>query len=187
MPLPRIEGYAIVSADGMLANAQGIMPPEMYFDADQAFFHEALEHADALVHGRNSHERYPPTAHKPRITATRSVRDLVREKDNAGLWNPAGARVETACEALNIMPGTLAVIGGTDIFGLFLPYYDTFYLSHAPSVRLPGGRPVFPQVPELSPQDVLKRHGFVLRGERSLDAAAKITLAQWEPENRAGR
>jgi hypothetical protein len=39
MPHPRrIEGYAIVSADGMLANAAGIMPEELKFDADQRFF-----------------------------------------------------------------------------------------------------------------------------------------------------
>ena len=32
---PRIEGYAIVSEDGMLANASGVMPDQLKFDADQ--------------------------------------------------------------------------------------------------------------------------------------------------------
>ena len=31
--LMRIEGYVIVSADGMLADASGIMPPELKFEA----------------------------------------------------------------------------------------------------------------------------------------------------------
>ena len=31
----RIEGYAIVSEDGMLANASGIMPDQLKFEADQ--------------------------------------------------------------------------------------------------------------------------------------------------------
>jgi hypothetical protein len=39
---PRIEGYAIVSEDGMLANAAGIMPDSLKFEADQAFFEKGL-------------------------------------------------------------------------------------------------------------------------------------------------
>ncbi len=58
----RIEGYAIVSADGMLANTAGIMPPELKIDADQRFFHGSLERADAVVHGRHSHEGGPKAA-----------------------------------------------------------------------------------------------------------------------------
>ncbi len=189
MPLPRIEGYAIVSSDGMLANAQGVMPPELVFEADQNFFHGALEQADALVHGRHSHERYPPTGHKPRLIATRSITALEHDNENANawLWNPSGASIEDACAALKIAGGTLGVIGGTDIFGLFLPLYDTFHLSHAPSVTLPGGRPVFPQVPALSADEVLKRSGLAVKKTRVLDPSANITLSTWEPENRTAR
>ena len=39
----RIEAYAIVSTDGMLANAAGIMPEELKFDADQRFFAQGLD------------------------------------------------------------------------------------------------------------------------------------------------
>ncbi len=48
----RIEGYVILSADGMLADASGIMPPQLKFDADQKFFEAALDRADLIVHGR---------------------------------------------------------------------------------------------------------------------------------------
>ena len=57
--LMRIEGYVIVSADGMLADASGIMPPELKFEADQRFFESALDAADLIVHGRNSFEDQP--------------------------------------------------------------------------------------------------------------------------------
>ena len=41
MPHPhRIEGYAIVSEDGMLANAAGIMPDSLQFEADKHFFEQ---------------------------------------------------------------------------------------------------------------------------------------------------
>jgi len=53
MPRPRrIEGYAIVSENGMLASAAGIMPDSLKFDADQDFFEHGLDGVDVVVHGR---------------------------------------------------------------------------------------------------------------------------------------
>ena len=40
LPVPRprhVEGYAIVSEDGMLANAVGIIPDSLKFEADRHF------------------------------------------------------------------------------------------------------------------------------------------------------
>jgi len=182
MALPRVEGFAIVSADGMLANAQGLMPPEMFFEADQDFFHEGVKRASVIVNGRHSHERYPPTADKPRLTATRAIAALARDPENARalLWNPKGASIERALNELGVGDGMLAVIGGTEIFGLFLPLYDAFHLSRAPRVSLPGGRPVFPQVPAQTPEQVLQTHGLRPGTKRVLDQAKGLTLVTWE-------
>jgi hypothetical protein len=38
----RIEGYAIVSDNGMIATAKGAMPRALKFDADQDFFASSL-------------------------------------------------------------------------------------------------------------------------------------------------
>jgi hypothetical protein len=58
MPLSRhIEGYAIVSQDGMLANEAGIMPDSLTFEADRQFFERAPNGIDVVVHGRHSHEQ----------------------------------------------------------------------------------------------------------------------------------
>ena len=59
-------GFAIVSADGMLANAHGIMPQELMFEADQVYFEAALDRYDVMVHGRNSQE---PHRNAPRAVA----------------------------------------------------------------------------------------------------------------------
>ena len=56
--------------------------------------------------------------------------------------------------------GTVAIIGGPGVFGMFMDRYDTFWLSLAPEVRLPGGEACFPGVPERSPQQVLAAHGL---------------------------
>ena len=66
MPGPsRIEAYAIVSADGMLADANRRIPDSLKVEADQKFFHSALDRAAAVVHGRHSHEGGPDAAPPP--------------------------------------------------------------------------------------------------------------------------
>ena len=69
---------------------------------------------------------------------------------------------------LGVSEGTVGVIGGTEVFGLFLDRYDSFYLSRAPGVHLSGGRPVFPEVPTKTPEEVLTRHGLKPSRRRSL-------------------
>ncbi|MEN3286402.1 MAG: hypothetical protein V7634_702, partial [Bradyrhizobium sp.] len=45
----RIEGYVIVSAEGMLADADGVMPDSLKFDGDAKFFSAALDRVDLIV------------------------------------------------------------------------------------------------------------------------------------------
>ncbi len=61
----RIEGYAIASADGMIADETGVMPLELQLDADKVYFEEGLEHAAAIVHGRCSQEIQPKIVAAP--------------------------------------------------------------------------------------------------------------------------
>jgi hypothetical protein len=58
----RIDGYAIVSEDGMLANEAGIMPDSLKFEADRQFFERELDGVEVVVHGRHSHEQQPAFA-----------------------------------------------------------------------------------------------------------------------------
>ena len=81
----------------------------------------------------------------------------------------------------------IAVIGGTEVFGLFLARYDVFYLSHAPHVRLPGGRPVFPGVPARTPAAMLSSSGLVAGSVQVLDAANEVTVTTWQRVQRATR
>lgn len=189
MTRPRIEGYAIVSEDGMLADSSGTMPPALIINADQTFFERGLDAADAVVHGRLSQENLRRSAERRRLIVTRSVPALVADARNpqALLWNPAGASFEQACHKLGIDTGVIAIIGGTDIFGLFLPRYDAFHLSRVQGVRLPGGRPVFPHVPERSPEEILAGYGLAPGPLRVLDPAAGASLVTWERKHRSAR
>src|ERR1700674_60231 len=105
MPPPyTIEGYAIVSADGMIADADGVMPDALKVEADQQFFTAALDRADILVHGRNSQESHPSSAKRRRLILTRKVARTAPHPENpkALLWNPAGSAFDDACRALAV-------------------------------------------------------------------------------------
>jgi dihydrofolate reductase len=186
MPGPRdIESYAIVSVDGMLANAQRIIPDELKVEADQKFFHDGLARAAAIVHGRHSHEGPPLSVanRRRRLIVTTQVAALAPDPrhPNSLLWNPKGATLAEAWAALGAPDGTLAVIGGPEVYGLFLDIgYDTFHLTRVPHVRLPGGRPVFPEIgPDRTPEDVLASHGLKPGPQRVLDVARGVTLVTW--------
>ncbi|THD64924.1 MAG: dihydrofolate reductase [Bradyrhizobium sp.] len=177
----RIEGYVIVSADGMLANADRVMPDELKFEGDKQFFSAALDRADLIVHGRNSHEDQPNSPKRRRLILTSKIPALAPEPSNpnATLWNPAGASFEAACARAGVSSGMVAIIGGPDVFAMFMDRYDTFWLSQAPLVRIPDGTPCFPGVPRHSPQDVLAAHGLKAGDTQILDAAAGVIVTPW--------
>jgi hypothetical protein len=177
----RIEGYVIVSADGMLANADRVMPEGLKFEGDKQFFTNALDHADLIVHGRNSFEDQPNSPNRMRVVLTRNVRAIAPDPTNprATLWNPAGAAFEAACEHAGIHSGTVAIIGGPYVFGMFMDRYDTFWLSLAPRVRLPDGEPCFPGVPVRSPQQILAAHGLKAGAPQMLDPADDVSVTPW--------
>ena len=75
--------------------------------------------------------------------------------------------------ALGTPDGIVGIIGGPDVFGMFLDRYDVFHLSRAPDVRLPGGRPVFPEVPTRTPEEVLASHGLASGQRQVLDPAER--------------
>ena len=181
MPVLRINGYVIVSADGMLANAARVMPDELRFEGDKQFFAAALDRADLIVHGRRSYEDQPNSPRRKRIIVTRSIAAVAPHPSNpkATLWNPAGAAFEAACDHAGVHSGTAAVIGGPDVFGMFMDRYDTFWLSQAPRVRLPGGEPCFPGVPERSPQAILAGHGLKAGEAQILDPASGVSVTPW--------
>jgi dihydrofolate reductase len=184
MPGPdRIEAYAIVSTDGMLADANRHIPAALVVEADQKFFHDGLDRAAAVVHGRHSHEGGPNADRRYRliVTSTVGAPQAATTHPHALLWNPQTASLAQAWAQLGAPAGALAVIGGPDVYGLFLDLgYDAFHLSRVADVHIPRGRPVFPEIgPGRTPEDVLESRGLKAGPERVLDAARGATLVTW--------
>ncbi len=176
-----IEGFVIVSADGMLGNPDRTMPDELKFDGDYRFFSTSLDRMDLIVHGRNSFEDQPNSPERKRLILTGKVSALAPDPANpkATLWNPAGASFEDACAHAGVRSGTVAIIGGPVVFDMFMDRYDVFWLSVAPHVRLPGREGCFGGVPPRSPQDILAGHGLHPGEPRVLDAAHDVTVTPW--------
>ena len=181
MPDLRIEGYVIVSADGMLANADRVMPLELKFEGDARFFTAALDRAALIVHGRHSGEDQPSSPRRRRLVLTRAIDALAPDPSNpkALLWNPGGAPFEAACERAGVRSGMVAIIGGPHVFGMFMDRYDTFWLSQAPRLRIPNGEPCFPGVPQHSPQEILASHGLRAGEAQVLDPAHDVSVTPW--------
>jgi hypothetical protein len=183
---PRVltEGYAIVSRDGMIADGNREMPPGLKIEADARFFTEALDAAAIVVHGRNSHEKQATSDRRRRLIVTDSIVRLKPHprRPNAWLWNPEGIAFPDACKVAGVTEGRAAVTGGARVFGLFLETgFDAFHLSRANRVTLPGGRPVFPEVPAKTPEEVLREHGLLPGPIQVLDVEADATLVTWRP------
>jgi dihydrofolate reductase len=182
LPFPfQIEGYAIVTADGMIADSAGHMPDSLKYEADQHYFQSALDRCAAVIQGRNSYEGLPRAALRKRIVLTRKIASHAQDpiNQNARLWNPEGVSLEDALKALGVTDGSLGIVGGTEVFDLFLKMgYDRFHLSRTPPrVRLPGGRPVFSEVLlGQTPEAVLTAAGLTPGPVLVLDPEANVTV-----------
>jgi hypothetical protein len=172
-----VEGHAIVSADGMISDAVGGMPPAMRNEADWRLFQAALDRAALVVIGRVGHERHPNRGRR-RLVTTRQVADLAPDPGDslATLWNPAGVSIDRALTLLGIADGVLAITGGAAAFDLFLPLYDRFALAEVPDLFIPDGRPCFSGG---LPAIALKSAGLGARERAIIDPAAGVTLTMW--------
>jgi dihydrofolate reductase len=178
----RIEGFAIVSRDGMLAGADGLMPNSLKFDGDQEFLDKSLDAAALLVHGRMSHEGQPNSCNRRRLLLTRRAGPFSREplEPNVWLWNPEATPFADVCAALGLESGVVAVLGGTAVYDLFLPLYARFHICRAGKVALPGGVPVFSAVREgRAPDEILREAGLVEVDEFTRDASHDLRHHTW--------
>jgi dihydrofolate reductase len=178
-----IEGYAVVSTDGMIADRNGHMPHGLKHEPDARFFREGLDSAALIVHGRHSHEQQGPISDRRKrliVSDRRAGFSADGSLPNAWVWNPASMPFEDACRKIGVREGEIAVSGGTGVFGLFLKIgFDVFHLSRVAKLALPGGRPVFPDVPTKTPEQVLTERGLKAGPVQVLDAAEGVTLVSW--------
>ena len=176
-----VHGHAIVSADDRIAGPDGRVPPSLRNDADWTRFQAALDRAAVTVLGRYGHEANPNRAGRNRLVLSSSAR-AVERRDDAWWWNPAGASPEAALAAAAPAGGIVAVVGGRQVFDLFLELgYDEFHLARIAGVHVPDGVAIFSEVVTGHNADaVLVGHGMRAGSAEVLDTAAGVTLKVWQ-------
>lgn len=169
------EGHAIVSADGMIADAAGNVPAGLRNAADWHQYQAALDAAVLTVTGRRGHEANPNRGRR-RLVLTRSVARLAADPHDprATFWNPAGLGFTGALEELGIDAGTVAITGA---FAHFRPHLTAFLLSEAHGLVLRGGTPCFA---DGHPRAVLAADGLSPASVTLIDPAAMVTSTRWQ-------
>lgn len=169
-----IEGHAIVSVDGMIADGAGTYPAALRNDADWRLYQAALDRAAVVVTGRKGHERFPNPGRR-RLVLTRSVARLADDPRDrrATLWNPAGLGLRDALAEMGIREGIVAITG---VFDAFIGAYDRFALSESHRLLIPGGTPCFSAG---HPRVVLADAGLRPETVELIDAEAMVTTTLW--------
>jgi dihydrofolate reductase len=177
----QIHLYAILSADDCIADAQGNMPKSLMNDADWRYFQSELDSCALVVLGRQSHVCAPNTAKRRRVVMSRQVEGLT-EQDGAYWWNPAQVPLEAMLAELAPGGGKIGVPGGQAAFDYFLANgFDSFHLTRARDVVLPGGRRVFSG--HARAQEQLAAAGLEPGPAVVLDPAVNMTLTVWSRPN----
>jgi hypothetical protein len=182
-----IHGYAIVSDDDRIADADGRMPEVLRNDADWAYFQAGLDRSAVTVLGRHGHESNPNPRGRLRMVVSSSSSGLERRSDG-WWWNPQALPWQEAIAHVLPQGGEVAVPGGRRVFDLFLGIgYDAFHLARAEGARIPGGVALFSPCDQgLTAEAVLARSGMAPGQRQVLDPAAPVSLTVWTPKGETG-
>jgi len=182
-PAHRFQGYAVVSADGLIADADGRMPDQLKFDADWDYFQAALDRADVTLIGRATHEAAPNVKKRRRLVFSSRVQRMWQE-DETTFWvdptktDPNGAITEMVGPSADV-----AVVGGQGVFDWVLskPGFFSFHISVAHHVRIGSGRHVFRDAAGLEAAiSLLQGRGLPLSRQVWFDQEAGLELLVYE-------
>jgi len=173
------EGYAVISADGLIADADGRMPDCLKFDADWDYFQAALDHADITLLGRLTHEAAPNIKKRRRLVFSSRVDGLVKTDETTYWIDPAQTDLHAAITEISGPSSKVAVVGGRGVFDWVLskPGFSAFHLSIARKVQLGRGLQMFKAAPDLEAAlALLETNGLRVSHRVWLDQDAGLEL-----------
>ena len=77
---------------------------------------------------------------------------MIADQPQALLWNPDGLPFEDAARMLGVRRGTVAILGSTKIFGLFLPRMTYFIFRTSQVCDCRSGEPYSLRCPSIVPK-----------------------------------
>ena len=167
-----IVGHAVVSADGRIADRNRQMPAELRNDRDWVRFQAALDRAEITVLGRLGHEAHANPGRR-RLVLTSRIERLEPIDELVTLWNPAGLDFRDVTMELGITDGSVAVVGGQQVFDYFLRRFTQFDLVTVDGVLIPDGVPCFSGG---WPDEVLPQAGLRVAEREMLDPGVRLEV-----------
>ena len=167
-----IVGHAVVSADGRIADRNRQMPAELRNDRDWVRFQAALDRAEITVLGRLGHEAHANPGRR-RLVLTSRIERLEPIDELVTLWNPAGLDFRDVTMELGIADGSVAVVGGQQVFDYFLRRFTQFDLVTVDGVLIPDGMPCFSSG---WPDEVLPQAGLRVAEREVLDPGVRLDV-----------
>jgi hypothetical protein len=183
-----IHGYAIVSDDDKIADADGLIPPPLRNDKDWEQYQAALARSDLVVFARVSHENEPETHGVPRVVVSREAKALA-QRDGIWWWNPADIAWPEVVARVLPEGGEVAAPGGRGVFDMFLRIgYDVFHLARARGVKLPGGHAIFSECSDgVHAEAVLEKYGLRHVERIELDAVQHVEMNIFRADRSSAR
>ena len=108
----QIEAFVVICENDCLADANGVMPPELRNDAEWRFFQAGLDRAEVCVLGRKSHEQTPNVRERRRLVMSRRVERAQWEDERTVIWNPDRTSLALALSMFGAPVSALAITGG---------------------------------------------------------------------------
>ena len=178
-PSHLFEGYAVASADGLIADADGQMPESLKFDGDWDYFQAALDRSDVTLIGRHTHEAAPNIKKRRRLVFSSRACGLTKADETTFWIDPAKTDPHAAIAEISGRNAKVAVVGGRGVFDWVLSNagFSAFHLSVAREVRLKHGQRIFKDAPDLeSAVALLEAKGLGLSQSVWLDRDAGLEL-----------
>lgn len=178
-PAHRFQGYAVVSADGLMADADGRMPDQLKFDADWDYFQSALDRADVTLIGRATHEAAPNVKKRRRLVFSSRVQGILRDDETTFWADPMKTDANAVLTEMAGPGADVAVVGGQGVFDWVLskPGFSSFHISLAHHVRLGSGRHIFRDAADLEAAILLlQERGLTLSRQVWFDQDAGLEL-----------
>lgn len=170
--MTQFTGYAIVTADGFIADIDHLMPTCLRHSVDFARFQAALDQSDLTLIGRATHDAAPNVKRRNRLIVSRYQH--ADDPENGHFWwQPDEISLIERVQSLPFACEHVAVVGGLGVFDLVFAQqsYDAFELTIVTNAKLHAGVPLFSGLAPSAEAGLrtLLEHGLKVSGEFWLD------------------
>ena len=153
--MPHTILVAVVSHDGKIADAKGEQKM-LTCEPDRQHLLKQMAACDTQLYGYTTYAKFIAPLKRYRcIVATRKTASFEEIRPQHYLWNPQSVSFTDVCQRVGAH--SICLLGGSEIYSLAKRegWIDELSLSYVPNINLPGGIPLFNDIPDSKLWDAL--------------------------------